>query len=990
MDSSQQISDERDTIQRLIESEERWRSITQYTPDNIMELDLEGNIMYINHTVPDLSIDEVIGKSIYQFVPEKYRENMRNTFASVLSTGESGNYETGYRDKKGNDFFFEAHVGPILNSGQIVGFIARSTDVTNRRMAEEKLKEIELRYRTTFEQSPDGIIILDLETTRALEFNNAICDILGYSREEFAELKIADYDIFEGPSEARVHIEKVLQQGRDDFDTKMRTKNGDIRDIHVIVKVIELSGKKYFQSIWRDITESKKTERKLKESEILYRTTVNGLQDYLHVINQDLELVLINNSLKQSIKDLNLDTNLIGKDINEVFPFLSDKVLDEYRSVFNNKSLLITVENSFIDKKDYTTETRKIPIFDDEENVIQIITIIRDITEAKQSEQKLKESEEFLRLIIDNAPVMFSSIDDKGKVLLYNKEMERNFGWTREEVYEMNDFPSKIFPEPGIKDIVMERIKESDGKFSDNEWKVHTKDGTIRTQLWANFRQPNGTHFSVGLDITDKKESEEKWKALSENSPAHIMLLDREHKILFINRTVPDLTKKEVIGTSVYAFIPQEFHQIARSSHNSVWKTGEPVTYSTNYITMEGDTRFLDVWIGPVFQSGNIFALVSHSMDVTEKTEAELKLRQSEERYRTFVQNIQGIAYQGYQDFSAAFFDGAVEEITGYTSQDFMVGRIKWNQIIYPDDAPIIQKKVETFYSTSAENDSREYRIIRKNGEIRWILEKVQKNYDYKKKIEGVQGIIVDITKRKKAENELKELNKLKSEFLRRASHELKTPLISIKGFSDLILSLYADKLDPVIMINLREINDGCERLQNIINNLLKTSRLESPDLKPKLQKEDLSFLIKFCVHELESLAVTRNQSIKLDIQNDLYANVEKEEIHDVVSNLLTNAIKYTPPRGKIEIKTETKKDHMVISVKDNGIGFTNEQKKKIFKQFGKIERYGQGLDLGIDGTGLGLYISKRIVESHGGKIWMKSEGKGKGSTFYFTLPIVK
>ncbi len=250
--------------------------------------------------------------------------------------------------------------------------------------------------------------------------------------------------------------------------------------------------------------------------------------------------------------------------------------------------------------------------------------------------------------------------------------------------------------------------------------------------------------------------------------------------------------------------------------------------------------------------------------------------------------------------------------------------------------------------------------------------------------------IFTDITESKKAENKIKELSKMKSEFLRRASHELKTPLISIKGFSELILSLYADQLDTPIISKLEEINDGCDRLQNIINNLLKTSKLESPDLKPKLQKEDLSFLVKFCMHELEALAEKRNQMIKVDIQSDLYANIEKEEIHDVLSNLLTNAIKYTPPLGKIEIKTEIKKNFLVISVKDNGIGFTNEQKKIIFQQFGKIERYGQGLDLGIDGTGLGLYISKRIVESHGGKIWMESEGKSRGSTFYFTLPFVR
>ncbi|HEC37135.1 MAG TPA: HAMP domain-containing histidine kinase, partial [bacterium] len=209
-------------------------------------------------------------------------------------------------------------------------------------------------------------------------------------------------------------------------------------------------------------------------------------------------------------------------------------------------------------------------------------------------------------------------------------------------------------------------------------------------------------------------------------------------------------------------------------------------------------------------------------------------------------------------------------------------------------------------------------------------------------------------------------------------------------GFSDLILSSYTDQLDPVIISNLREINDGCERLQNIINNLLKTSRLESPKLKPKLEKEDLSFLIKFSVHELQTLAERRNQSIKLDIQDEICVNIEKEEIHDVLSNLLINAIKYTPPMGKIEIKTELQDDSVVVSVIDNGIGFTNEQKNRIFKQFGKIERYGQGLDLGIDGTGLGLYISKRIVESHGGKVWMESEGKNKGASFYFTLPTVK
>jgi len=139
----------------------------------------------------------------------------------------------------------------------------------------------------------------------------------------------------------------------------------------------------------------------------------------------------------------------------------------------------------------------------------------------------------------------------------------------------------------------------------------------------------------------------------------------------------------------------------------------------------------------------------------------------------------------------------------------------------------------------------------------------------------------------------------------------------------------------------------------------------------------------------LNDHAIRRKHSIELNIHNKLSINIEKEEIHEVLSNLLSNAIKYIPPNGKIKVETKLTKGFVIISVRDNGIGFTDSQKQNLFQQFGKIERYGKGLDLGIDGTGLGLYISKRIVELHGGKIWMESEGKNKGSTFYFTLPFI-
>ncbi len=152
---------------------------------------------------------------------------------------------------------------------------------------------------------------------------------------------------------------------------------------------------------------------------------------------------------------------------------------------------------------------------------------------------------------------------------------------------------------------------------------------------------------------------------------------------------------------------------------------------------------------------------------------------------------------------------------------------------------------------------------------------------------------------------------------------------------------------------------------------------------------EDLSFLIKYCIKDLQGLASNRNHKIYLDIQEEMITMLEKERIYEVIINLLSNAIKYTPPNGLIKIRSEMKDNNYLISFEDNGIGIPEIDKEKIFKKFGKIERYGKGLDVISEGSGLGLYISKKIIELHDGQIWVESKGREKGSTFCFSLPII-
>ncbi len=406
---------------------------------------------------------------------------------------------------------------------------------------ERKLKEAELRYRTTFEQSPDGIMILDLETTRAIEFNNAMCDVLGYSREEFAELKVADYDAVEDPSDARAHIEKVLQQGIDDFEAKMRTKKGDIKDIHVIAKVIELSGKKYFQSIWRDITERKKTERKLKESEQRLKKFMKSATDGFVLFDSKLNYIDIN---KVTLQILGMTKDdLIGKNILDIAPNLKETGrYNSYLDVLKTGNPFST-EDVIYNKLDGSFSShlslRAFKVGDD------LGVIFTDVTERKKSERKIKIIKDRLVRLTDNADEAIFRVGAKGGQVIYvNPAAERIFGYTKAEWISNPHLGEQI-----ILPNFVERQKEIIEELNKNRKPIknailgwRAKDGreVIMEYTIIPIIDDNGqlAYFeSIGRDITERKkieqelkDSEQKWRALSENSPAHVMLLDREYK----------------------------------------------------------------------------------------------------------------------------------------------------------------------------------------------------------------------------------------------------------------------------------------------------------------------------------------------------------------------------------------------------------------------------------------------------------------------------
>ncbi len=275
------IADPFDLLFRKISrSELELRNIITHSGASITMLDENGKYILVNEkaaTELGGKPEDFIGKSLYDVFPKKLADEYFNSNRELLQKGINREYQRTFDLPSGKKTYWIVEQPLKDIDEKNYSLLSLATDITESKKSEELLEEAELRYRTTFEQSPDGIIILDPETFKAVEFNDAVLKILGFTRKEFQNLKINDYDFIEDPSETKAHVEKVLKKGRDDFETKFITKNKEIRDVYVTAKVIKLSGKTYFQSIFRDITVQKRADDALKRREYDLRERVKEL-----------------------------------------------------------------------------------------------------------------------------------------------------------------------------------------------------------------------------------------------------------------------------------------------------------------------------------------------------------------------------------------------------------------------------------------------------------------------------------------------------------------------------------------------------------------------------------------------------------------------------------------------------------------------------------------------------------------------------------------
>ncbi|MFX1418765.1 MAG: PAS domain S-box protein [Promethearchaeota archaeon] len=876
------------------------------------------------------------------------------------------------------------------------------------------IQEYSNNFKEIFENSYDYIYLHD-KKGNILDVNKVIINNLGYSKEEILNMKVTDFLLEEVTSEISKEIKKTMETGVSNKPKtyKVKKKDGSLLYIEASAIPLKRNGKFYaILGIGHNITPYIEMEQKLKESEEKYYHLFNETPFNISIFDEDGNLIESNGTILQKLANY-AKIDFSGQNFIEIASHFanSKEIIQIFIKRFKDLrkgQVLDPIEFYVI-----TMDGRKIWLRWQNSKVvinkkIFIQVMIQDITEKKEVEQNLLESEEYYRLITENANDLIRVLNERFEIEFVNELAHTKIlGYLKEELIGK----SAIFlnhPEDytSVRRFMRKVFKSGEGT---HESRVRHRNGhwiwfEIKVRMFKD-KKGNTKYLFISREITERKkaeqelrESEEKFRAISEQSFMSIMVL-QDGILKYFNERLPARTgySAEEIknwGSNEFAkLIHPDDRDFVMEQARKKQDGDEDVINNYIYRSLgkDGSLRWIENFSKTINYGGRTADLIV-STDITDKLEAEKILKESEEKFRNITeQSFMGVLI--IQDGLIKYVNNALSKISGYSIEEILnFSQEDILKMIPPEDLEIILIRLQAnIKSTMSEFSNNSFRIINKNGEIRW-LEDYTRKIIYQGKPANLISI-VDITDKKEAEQliieenkRLQELHELRKDIITRVSHELKTPMTSIYGATQILIKLYMDEISKEAQKYIEIGHRGSLRMKQLIDNLLDISRLDAKRFELNLQKENLIDLIVDCVRDMKYLASIRQLKLKLDLPNESYFNVDRLRFRQVLTNIISNAIKNTQIDGEVFINLVEEAKYIDIHIKDTGVGLTEKEKEKLFEKFGKIERYGMDLGVDIEGSGLGLYISKEIVELHGGKILAISEGRNKGSTFTIRL----
>jgi PAS domain S-box-containing protein len=644
------------------------------------------------------------------------------------------------------------------------------------------------------------------------------------------------------------------------------------------------------------------------------------------------------------------------------------------------------------------------PLKNSDGNVYGAIESVRDVTDRKAAEEALLQSEAQYRALIETTNTGFLIIDENGLVLDANREYVRLTG--RNSLDELRGRSVLDWTAPYERERNTKAVKRCSavGYIRNFEVDYITPEGVVMpVELNATVVEIGGKRRIMTLcrDITDRRkaeklvqESENKFRSLTERSLVGVYLVQdgvfryANPKLAQIfGYSVDELTDK--LGPRDLV-LPEDWPTVSENLRRRLDGEIADINYAFRGRRRDGSAIDVEVF-GSRAEFGGRPAVLGTLLDITERKRIQDALKESEERYRTLVDNAQaGIVV--HKAGIMRFVNSKMAEMVRVKDPAGVIGRSVM-EFMHPDYRAFVAKRISDVMASDRPLPPAEERLLAADGtSIDVEIGTVPITYQGER---CALAIVQDITARKKAERELleakaglerrvaertaqlAELNKELEAFSYSAAHDLKAPLRRVSIFSEMLEGEAGPCLQPPQRENLRSIRKAVTQMSELVQGLLALSTTSRTPLEKA--PVDLAALAR----EASAEAAPQGAAVAWDIAPLPVVNCDKAMIKQVLTNLFSNAVKYSrgsaAPRVTVTCRLEG--GEHVIGVRDNGVGFNMDYAEKLFGVFQRLHRAED-----FEGTGIGLSIVKRIVARHGGRVWAESE-PGKGAAFYFTLP---
>lgn len=959
-----------------------------------------------------LSKEEIIGKSVYDLYPEDLADSYRKMDQALFDKPGSEVYESSllYVDGTRHDVVFNKATYTDAN-GRLSGLVGIVLDITKRKRAEEALKTEKERAEQYLNITEVILVALDADARITL-LNRKGYQLLGYDEGELTGMdwiktclrpqdrdsvhwanskiiacEIDPFEYYEG-----YIIDKKGQERLISWHTTV-IKNGEGRIIGTL-------------SSGEDITERRKTEEKNLQLADIVKSSSDAIFGTLN------GTITSWNKGAERIYGYTED-EIIGRPVTILVspetPGKFKKILERLRNgehVDGHESICIRK-----DGEQFPVDLSISPIYDTRGEFIGTSSIVRDITERKNAEEKLRWNAALLEAQVESSLDGILVVDKHGKRVVTNRRLLTMFNVPQSIICEEKD--------EALLEYVVGRVKNPD-RFLEkvmylyrhqNETsrdEIEFKDGLVVDRYSSPVIGRGGEYYGriwTFRDITERKRAEE---ALRESEGRYRNLVERANDGIIVvqdglikyansrSGMIWDSTVEEIIGKSFTDYIyPDEIPRIVeRYRRRMANEYVEPI-YETILKRKNGTKIFVELNAGLISFKGKPADLVI-VRDISERKQAEEELRASNQILDGIINTIpvrvfwkdRNLVYLGCNAIfanDAGFADS--KDIVG--KDDYQMGWRDQAELYRSNDRQVIESGCPKLLIEEPQTTPEGNTIVLLTSKIPLC------NSDGK--IIGVLGIYMDITERKRMESELlrsrdeleqrvkertEELagkNAEMERFIYTVSHDLRTPLISMSGFLG-FLKADAEKGDMKRLDeDLRIVSDAVTKMDRLLLDTLELSRIG------RIVNPPVDVLFGEIVSEAlaQSSSKMSSKNVEITVEEDLpIVQVDRMRLVEVLINLVENSLKYMgdQPHPEIEIGKRLDGEKTVFFVRDNGIGIDPSQHNKVFELFYKVDKRSEG-------SGAGLAIVKKIIEVHGGRIWIESE-LGKGCTVCFTLPL--